>query len=147
MKRPVVIFVIFLVLSLGALTTAGIIWGGQQLYRVYRNFPDYAKREVVYAKYAPLLQDIDEAVEQSRSVNDLEANLRKIDAPENLAYLGLEDDNNFETDLIGSTGSVSTFVINGSGYGQINGRDIVIIHYDVDKFSEVEDCIIYLWKE
>ena len=126
------------------LTVGGIIWGGVNLYRT--RFPDYAKRGVVYAKYETLLKNLDNVIEQSGSVDELEARLNMMTRPSNLVYLGLEDEDGFDTDIIGDGGNTSSFIINGSGYGQRNGEDVVIISYLVNKFG-VENCIIYLLRE
>ena len=172
----VAIFIGSLILGLGIFSAVGFLWIIRRILRsenglpdyierqfsnyakrqfpdyLKGDFPDYAKREVVYKRYDSLLQAIDKAAKQSRSVRDLEYHLWDIEHPENLAYLGLEKDGS-TTDLIGSKGEIHTIVRDGVGYGQMDGRDIIVIHHRIvlnhriGKFFGARDCVIYLWKE
>lgn len=124
------------------------------LYRGYENFPEYAKKDAVYEKYKGLLKKIDECVVRSDTVLSLAANLEKTVTQEEVVYLALvksEDDDSSDGD--GDTieiirkykgGVTSSSVLNGTGYGKIDGRNILIIEYDIVAFADLEKCVIYL---
>lgn len=123
------------------------------VYSTYANFPEYAKREVVYKKYEALLDAIDETVKKSNSILDLAANLEKIDMPDELIYLALEKTGKgnlgAEKDLLEilkkfKDGSVSRMIMNGAGYGRVDGREVIIIEYEIKNFDGIDQCILYL---
>ncbi len=120
----------------------------------FTNFPEHVEREVVYEKYKGLLASIDTCVADSDSVYSLAANLEKIEKPNELLYLALEQESigtdsfDDEEDVIEITRRfqgecTARFIINGSGYGQLNGKPIIIIEYDIN-FPDAKHCIIYL---
>ena len=121
----------------------------------FTNFPEHVEREVVYEKYKGLLASIDTCVADSDSVYSLAANLEKIEKPNELLYLALEQESigtdsfdDDEEDVIEITRRfqgecTARFIINGSGYGQLNGKPIIIIEYGIN-FPDAKHCIIYL---
>jgi hypothetical protein len=126
-----------------------------RIYQGYRSFPEYAKREVTYAKYDELLESIDDCIDTNDTALSLAACLETIEGPEELIYLSLERkvENRFSHDrerkieIMNKCEDRRVFsetVINGSGYGSINGRRIIVIKYDVEKFDDIECCTIYL---
>ena len=143
----------------------------QAILTMFTNFPEHAEREVVYEKYKELLASIDTCVADSDSVLSLAAKLEKIEKPKELLLLALAKEEPFSSDLfdeenwIGVTKRVegectARFMRNGSGYGQLNGKPIIIIEYDINLFvhkeggrvdidppltlSDAKYCIIYL---
>jgi len=143
----------------------------QAILAMFTNFPEHAEREVVYEKYKELLASIDTCAADSYSVLSLAAKLEKIEKPKELLLLALAKEEPFSSDLfdeenwIGVTKRVegectARFMRNGSGYGQLNGKPIIIIEYDINLFvhkeggrvdiepplilSDIKHCIIYL---
>ncbi len=143
----------------------------QAILAMFTNFPEHAEREVVYEKYKELLASIDTCAADSYSVLSLAAKLEKIEKPKELLLLALAKEEPFSSDLfdeenwIGVTKRVegectARFIINGSGYGQLNGKPIIIIEYDINLFvhkeggrvdiepplilSDIKHCIIYV---
>jgi hypothetical protein len=109
----------------------------------FENFPGYAKKEVMYKKYNNLLSSIDEAVKQSDSYLSLAAKLEKIKKPDELIYFFLKSKNESRALVKKFKGSRSSKVlINGTGYGQVDGQHIVIIDYPVNQYG-VKSCLMY----
>ena len=126
----------------------------QAILAMFTNFPEHAEREVVYEKYKELLVSIDTCVADSDSVLSLAANLEKIEKPTELLYLALEQESigsdpfDEEENVIEITRRfqgecTARFIKNGSGYGQLNGKPIIIIEYGIN-FPDVKNCTIYL---
>ena len=128
---------------------------GFVIYKSHQNFPEYAKSEVVYKKYDHLIKQIDDNIMKSDTALSLASNLEKMQLPNNLIYLALEktkdnddfghnDKNIIEIIKTQDHSSRSTTIINGSGYGTIGNTKILIIDYEIEKFDDVESCIIYI---
>jgi len=126
----------------------------QAILAMFTNFPEHAEREVVYEKYKELLTSIDTCVADSDSVLSLAAKLEKIEKPNELLYLALEQESigsdSFDDDeeVIEITRRfqgecTARFIKNGSGYGQLNGKPIIIIEYGIN-FPDAKYCTIYL---
>ncbi len=122
---------------------------GLGIYRGVKNIPPYANREVVYKDYAEFLAAIDQAKQESTSQLDLAARLEKIEMPPELLFMGLQTENDSVSDVSIEIvknidwSSKSTMIINGAGYGKLDGNEILIIEYNIDKYK-IEDCIIFL---
>ncbi|MCM8535116.1 MAG: hypothetical protein NE334_04200 [Lentisphaeraceae bacterium] len=121
------------------------------VYKSYKNFPDYAQKEVVYKKYDEFLDSLDTSIKKSSSVLDLAAKIEKLNFPSNILYVGLEKDVEIgEEDMLDivkkykKDGYKSVFTKEGTGYGTISGKDIIVIHYPIDKYKDIENCVIYL---
>lgn len=121
------------------------------IYDGYQSFPEYAKKEVVYKKYSEYIDQLKKRIEESDSTLDLASKLEKMDHPEELIYLALEmesedmlDDEKIDIVKKFKKGSYSTFSNGETGYGTINDVDIIIINYDISKYSDLEGCLIYL---
>ena len=115
--------------------------------------PEYSKEEVLYAKYSGLLEQIDNNIDRSDSVSNLASNLKKISLPNNLIYLALKKENperSFSDDKIieivktFESGDITHITFDNTGYGTLGNKKIVIILHPLDKFKELEHCIIYL---
>ena len=126
---------------------------GYLIYKSYKNYPDYAKKDVVYSKYKNLLNEIDANVAKSSTSLDLAANLQKISMPPNLEYMALDKyssssdfDNNNVIEIVNKlkNHSLSTTTINGAGYGSDGKNKFVIIKYPINKFNNIKSCTIYL---
>ena len=123
------------------------------IYKSHKNFPDYAKKEVLYEKHKDYLASIDHELSESSSALDFAARIEKIEAPSELIYLCIEKEsdihdhnkNSDEIEIIKKfeSGSKSTFTSNGSGYGKINGQAIVILRHDISRIKGLENCLIY----
>ena len=116
----------------------------------FENFPEYAKKDVIYQKYNALLSSIDKAVEQSDSYLSLAAKLEKMPKPDDLIYFSIEkkQSKNFDNaqrivlvKKIKGT-RISKILINGTGYGQVDGQNILVIDYPVNQY-DVKSCLIY----
>ncbi len=122
---------------------------GLGIYKGVKNMPAYAKREVVYKQYADFLAAIDQAKEESTSQIDLAARLEKLEMPSEILFMGLQTENDSVSDVSievvkkTSWSSKSSMIINGAGYGKIDGKEILIIEYSIDKHN-IEDCIMFL---
>ena len=121
---------------------------------MFENFPEHTEREVVYEKYKDLLASIDTCVADSDGVYSLTANLEKIEKPNELLYLALgqeslgsdlfdEEENVIEITRRFQGECTARFIKNGSGYGQLNGKPIIIIEYGIN-FPDAKYCTIYL---
>jgi len=115
--------------------------------------PEYSKEDVLYTKYSGLLEQIDNNIERSDSVSNLASNLKKVTLPNNLIYLALkkEDPEGSFSDYkiieivkTFESGDITHITFDNSGYGTVGNKKIVIIQYPLDKFKELEHCIIYL---
>jgi len=127
----------------------------QTFLTMFTNFPEHAKRKVVYEKYKDLLVSIDTCVADSDSVYSLAANLKKIEKPNELLYFAFEQES-WSNDLFDDDAEemieitrrfqgecTDRVVKKGSGYGQLNGKPIIIIEYAIN-FPDVKYFIIYL---
>lgn len=127
------------------------------IYQGNKNFPAYAEKAVLHKQYSNLITDIETSINESDTALSLAAKLEKIALPEEVIYLTLEkvSDSNFDKDnkhidiikKFGDSGSKSTTIINGTGYGRINGDDIVIISQPIEKIATLESYLIYLKHE
>lgn len=117
------------------------------LYDGIKNFPDYAKQEVVYKQYAQLIADLDIAIKSSTSQFSLAANIEKITSTSDIIYVGLEK-NEGEPLVVKEKvkGSRRTTTMNGSGYGSVGEQAILIIDYPVNRHG-IDDCVIYIKHE
>jgi len=114
-------------------------------YAEYENFPDYAKKEVVYKQYQGLIQSVDLAIESSDSFLSLAAQIEKVSFPQGMLRVELKHEGEeptiiFKTQNISSRRSV---LINGSGYGRLGDTDVIIIDYPIHRYG-VESCRIYI---
>jgi len=147
MKPGVIIgftFLILVVLLMGKCSYS--------VYTEFKEFPEYAKKEVLHVKYKDLLKSIDETLEKSDSFLSFAANLEKIEKPDDLIYFALkknETKKGFEkNDIVDIVkkfeggGSFNKTLINGAGYGTVEKQNILIIEYSINKY-DVEDCIMY----
>ena len=124
------------------------------MYQGFKDFPEYAKKEVLHVKYKDLLKSIDKAVETSDSYFSFVANVEKIEKPNDLIYFALNKNETKKgmttTDLVeivnklkkSNSTSTSKVLINGTGYRQFNGQNTVIIEYAINK-HDVKDCVMY----
>ncbi|EDM26800.1 hypothetical protein LNTAR_06129 [Lentisphaera araneosa HTCC2155] len=127
------------------------------VYKSHKNFPEYAKKEFLYEKYKDYLNSIDQELASSTSLLDFAAKIEKLEHPEEVIYLCLEKESDFdnhsndndEIEIIKKfeSGSKSTYTSNGTGYGRINGQNIVIIKHDVSSQKGLETCVIYFKHE
>ncbi len=138
------VHVVFIVL------TVMILLVGKCSHSVYKsisedleNFPEYAKKEVIYKKYSNLLASIDNAAKQSDSYLSFAAKLEKIEKPDEMIYFFLDSKNESRALLKKFKGMrTSRLLINGTGYGQVDGQNIVIIDYPVNQHG-VKNCLMY----
>ena len=145
------IYILFIIL------TVMILLVGKCSHSVYtnvskgfENFPEYAKKDVIYRKYNALLASIDKAVEQSDSYLSLAAKLEKLPKPDDVIYFSIERhqanslDDTERMVLIKKikAGNISKILINGTGYGQVDGQNILIIDYPVNQYN-VKSCLVY----
>lgn len=114
------------------------------------DFPDYAKREAVYAQYGTLIDDVETAIDESESMHDLAARLEKLSAPEELLYLKLtkESDDLFDREKLEivekfDVMSYRQTIIDGTGHGHLNDVPVIVINLPVNRHS-IEECFIYL---
>lgn len=148
-----VIIIIALIVALLAILVGAIATG---VYFIEKDFPDYARKDVVYAAYTDFLGAVDTAVAESDSMLSLAARLEKLERPEELIYLALEksdaddfgygDTERLEIVKSFEDGTFRSTLINGTGHGRVNGRNIVIIEHDIDAF-ELEHCVIYMERQ
>lgn len=135
--------VIILLLGLGAFKLF------QNFSSSVDSFPDYAKRDVVYSQYGPLIERVQSAIEASESMYDLAARLEKIPVPDELLYLTLTKEGaSFDDDKIEivdklDVRSSSYTLIGNTGYGRLNDLPVIVIELPVNRHS-IEDCLIYL---
>jgi len=110
------------------------------------NFPDYAKREVVYAQYSDLIDAVDTSISNAESKQQLLDAFDKITYPKKTVRVVIEDDDNsivIRNRL--ADGSSSKFIINGSGHGRLSKTDVILISYPINRFEldDVEIAIEY----
>ena len=136
---------------MGVFFTAFLLLGGAcafSVYKGYEDFPEYAKKEVVYKKYGTYIKEVKEVIKNSDSKLSLAANLEKLPQAKELLYFGLDyfgsegDDLDIVKNYDG--GSTSTFSTGETGYGTVDGIKIIIIKIEVTKFDPDFDVKIYL---
>ncbi|MDD7986693.1 hypothetical protein PQO01_17225 [Lentisphaera marina] len=123
------------------------------IYKSHKNFPEYAKKDVLYTKYKDYLSEIDHELQESSSALDFAARLEKLNHPDEVIYLCIEKERDIhdhsnksdEIEIIKKfeSGSKSTYTSNGTGYGSINDQDIVIIRHDISSIKGLDKCVIY----
>lgn len=141
-----------LVIAAVILTLLGL--GAFKLYQGYTaaidEFPEYARRDVVYAHYNSLIESVNEIIDESQSMHDLAARLEKLTVPDELVYLTLtkQTDHSFDNDKLEivekfPVRSSSHTLINGTGLGKLNDVAVIVINLPVNRHS-IEDCFMYL---
>lgn len=117
---------------------------------VTEDFPEYATREVVYARHGDLIKQVQSSIDASESKYDLAARLEKIRSPEELLYLTLTtetagsfDDEKMEIIEKLDVSSSSYTIVNGTGYGKLNDIAVIVINLPVGRHS-VEDLHIFI---
>lgn len=114
------------------------------------NFPEYAEKDAVYARYGSFIEEVQTTIDASQSMHDLAARLEKISMPEELVYLTLikEDGDPFDSDDLEivkkfDVKSKQHTIINGTGYGKLNDVPVIVINVPVNRHS-IEESYIYL---
>jgi len=113
---------------------------GSCVYMIYSevmDFPEYAKKEVVYNEYKDLISDVDDTVLSSKDLIALATLLRKKDYPENMLYLKIEEESGQDNQTVEilknfNWTSHSFSIVNGAGYGSLANsagvkKEIIII--------------------
>jgi len=67
------------------------------VYKSHKNFPEYAKKELLYEKYKNYLNSIDQELASSTSLLDFAAKIEKLEHPEEVIYLCLEKESDFDS--------------------------------------------------
>lgn len=135
--------VLFALIGLGAFKML------QSFKSATENFPQYAKRDAVYARYGSLIEAIEANIEASESMHDLAARLEKLNAPDELLYLTLtREGDSFDKEKLEivermEVTSNSYTLINDTGHGKINGKRVIVIRLPVNRWS-LEECFVYL---
>lgn len=138
------------------ITTAVFVLVGFGISRLYHqateDFPDYARHEAVYEQYGELIGALQESIDVSQSRYDLAARLEKLQLPEQAAYLILTseaaDGFGEETmEVLEKTQvtSKSYTIMNGTGYGKLNGKPVVVISLPVNRHG-VDDLYLFLYR-
>lgn len=115
------------------------------IYSGFSNIPEYATEEVLTQQYGGLISDIDEQINNGKSLFNVAANLESVTYPENTVAVFLEQEDEDDIFIKGKNpkGTNSTFTVNGFGYGKLGMQDIVIIERSIDQFG-LDDAVVYL---
>jgi len=106
------------------------------------DFPDYAKREIVFSKYSKLIDAVKSGIVNADSKQQLLDTFDNINYPEGTARVLIEDgDDNIVIRNRTAAGSTHKFIINGSGYGHLDNTPVIYITYPIDRF-ELDDLEI-----
>lgn len=143
----------FVLLAVFGLIGLGAFKLFQNLASSVENFPEYAKRDVVYAQYGLLIADVNEAIEAAESMHDLAARLEKLTVPDELLYLMLtkQTSDSFQKEKIEIVERINVrssgyTLVDDTGHGTLNDLPVIVIKLPVDRHS-IEDCFIYLRRE
>lgn len=143
----------FVLVGVFALIGFGVFKLFQSFTSSIEDFPEYARRDVVYAHYGSLIDEIQAAIKASESMHDLAARLEKTPMPDELLYLTLtkETSDVFEKEKLevverSDVQSTSYTLINDTGHGKLNDLPVIVIKLPVNRHS-IEDCFIYLRHE
>ena len=139
-----ILAVVFTMLGLGAYKLF------QHFTDAVENFPEYAKKGAVYTRHGDLIAEVEANVAESQSMYDLAARLEKMTLPDEVVYLTLtqttEDsftDNKIDVVKTLEITSKSQTMIDGTGFGKLNGIPVIVIRLPVNRHS-IEDCFIYI---
>jgi len=113
---------------------------GYSTYRAFKDFPEEAKKEVLFTRYSKLLGAFDQAIETSDTPYSLAAKLENINYPSGTKRVFInEADDGDPLDIIGTNEnySKSSILIDGSGYGKFNGQPVWVINYPLDNNSGI----------
>lgn len=139
-----ILAVIFAMLGLGAYKLF------QHFTDAVDDFPEYAKKDTVYKRHGELIAEIEAIISGSQSMYDLAARLEKMTLPDEIVYLTLikitEDsftDNKIDVVKTLEITSRSQTIIDGTGFGKLNGIPVTVIRLPVNRHS-IEDCFIYI---
>lgn len=115
------------------------------LYDEVANFPEYAKKDVVYKQFSGLISGLDIAIESSSSQLSLAASIEKITLNDEIILVRLDKLENEPLIVKQKNNSENsrTIIMNGSGYGVIDEQDILIIDYPINRHG-IENCLIYI---
>jgi len=111
---------------------------GYSTYRAFKDFPEEAKKEVLFTRYSQMLSAFDQAIANSDTPYSLAAKLENINYPEGTKRVFInEADDGEPLDIIGTSEnySKSSILIDGSGYGKFNGEPVWVINYPLDNIT------------
>lgn len=135
-----VLGIIALVLMVIAMPMCGYI-----IYNTIQEFPEEAQKKNLYNKYAPLISDIDNAIDRTESVLSLAAALETIEYPPGTIHVGITKNDETAIEVIPApkANTRKTLVYNGAGYGQIGSVKFWIIRYKLDRYNH-DNIEIYI---
>ena len=127
------------------------------IYRGFADFPEWAKKEVVYTRYADLIASIESEIKHADSLYDLAAKLEKLPYASEIQYMEIEhvpgkseeDDDPFaeEEELVvidDEASSHNHFLSDSVGYGNRNGLDTVVVLLEVGHLQNVNHVLFHL---
>lgn len=138
MKVIVAIAVLF------ALVVASVSMCTYKVYRSFDDFPEQADIKHLNQRYAQLVTDLNNSIEQSDSAYSLASALENINYPTETLYVGMQkedQDNEKDTELpimdrrVAGSGSKMRMLINGGGYGRANGQHFWILQHPLNKYE------------
>lgn len=133
------------------LITGGIVKCGHSIYSAVENFPEEAKKENLYRRYEVLIRALDTAIDTNNTKFSLAASLEKIDYPPEIVLVALTEKNadplTIRSNLRNSNPtSTHSFIMNGTGYGTVNGQSVWIIDHPLNKCG-YDTIKVYLRRE
>lgn len=128
------------------------------VYRGFADFPDWAKKEVVYEQHGNLIKAIEAEINAASSLYDLAARLEKTSYADQILYMEIEHvpgkdeetgdpfEEEEELVVIGDKGSSSQsyFLQDDVGYGTRNGINTIVIKLDVEHLPEANHVLFHL---
>ena len=137
MKNLIPFIIIALFVFLVGKCTHGVYVG-------FRDFPEYASAEVMAAKYQNVIDDMDSQIEAGSSVLSIGANLESLIYPPNTVYVAMVASDDEHIIIKGNErGSYRITIKDGFGYGELDGMEVVVISYPINK-AGLEKVLVYI---
>ena len=127
------------------------------VYRGFADFPDWAKKDVVYEQHGNLIQAIETEIKEATSLYDMAARLEKSSYADQILYMEIEhvpgkdvdteDSFEDEEDLLviaDGASSQSYFLHDEVGYGSRDGIDTIVVRIDVEHLFEINHVLFHI---
>jgi len=119
---------------------------GYKLYHMIDEFPEQARAENLNQRYAQLVAELNNKIENSDSAYSLANQLENIDYPAETLFVGIQKELDDEADKDHSelpiidrreanANSKTRVLLNGGGYGRLNDQHFWILQHPLNKYG------------
>lgn len=133
-------------IAIALILVAAVVVVGYVAYRVHRvekAFPEEARIKNLKVRYADLIKNLDEAIEQSDTALSLAKKLEDIQYPKNTLSVSMKADSQHEFPIFNrfaprkkSMPSHSYMsVVNGGGHGEKNGQSFLALEHPLNQYD------------